>query len=278
MTPEQTRRNEAITATLEHLGWFKIPRTVDSIIGVYAEATKEQTRSLPYCATPKQLADVLKAASDEGSGGKSGHADPTAEAALMGEPDAVDDDDTLPQIDHALTLILESATTIDRACADALGQERWNPPASTLGRQGSIMDAVSRIEHFRPHLETALLAHGTDVAYLDGLVRLDLADTAAWLHVKCSNIWAASRGEERPAEQSRRHTECTNCRSHGITGTTATTEGLCGHCSRFQSDNKCLPDQRIVRAWDRGSKSIPNGWVMECKAGAKIKPGRSRAS
>ena len=40
----------------------------------------------------------------------------------------------------------------------------------------------------------------------------------------------------------------------------------------------CLPDQRIVRAWDRGSKSIPNGWVMECKAGAKVKPGRSRAS
>lgn len=77
---------------------------------------------------------------------------------------------------------------------------------------------------------------------------------------------------------SRRHTECTNCRSHGVTGTTATTEGLCGHCSRFQSDNKCLPDQRIVRAWDRGSKSIPNGWVMECKAAAKVKPGRSRAS
>jgi len=52
VTPEQLRRTEAITAALDALAWFKIPRTVDSIIGVYAEALGEQTRHLPYGATP----------------------------------------------------------------------------------------------------------------------------------------------------------------------------------------------------------------------------------
>ena len=275
MTPEQLRRTEAITAALDALAWFKIPHTVDSCIGVYAEALGEQTRHLPYGATPTELADVLRASSD-GQGGKGGHADPTPAAALRGEPDAADPDETLPQIDHALDMIRDGARAADRLVSDAIGAARWNPPPSALGRQGKVMDAVSFIEHLRPNLETAALT--PDGALIDSLIRIDVAETAQWLHVKCSNIWAASRGEERPAEQSRRHTECTNCRSHGITGTTATAVELCAMCARFQSDNKCLPDQRIVRAWDRGSKSIPNGWVMECKAAAKVKPGRSRAS
>ena len=278
MTPEQLRRSEAITAALDALGWFRIPHTVDSVIGVYAEATRESSRRLPYGASPTELADVLRVSESAAGYGKGGHSDPTAHAALRGEPDAVDPDETLPQIDHALGMILAGATEADHLIADALGRDRWNPKPSELGRQGQVTDAVSRIEHLRPNLETALLAPGVDTAHIDGLVRIDVAETAAWLHTKCVNIWTASRGDHRPAEQSRRHSECTNCKGHGITGTTAQSDDLCAKCSRFQSDNKCLPDQRIVRAWDRGAKSIPNGWVMECKAGAKIKPGRSRAS
>jgi len=273
VTPEQLRRSEAITAALESLNWFKIPHTVDSVIGVYAEATRESTRRLPYGASPTELADVLRSTEGAAGYGKGGHSDPTAHAALMGEPDAVDPDETLPQIDHALGMILAGATEADHLITDALGRERWNPAPSGLGRQGMVMDAVSRIEHLRPNLETALLAPGVDVAHIDGLVRIDVAETAAWLHTKCVNIWTASRGDHRPAEQSRKLEQCKVC-SPWRRNTIAGPSGLCDQCKDFRYHHKGPPTEAIVRRWEAtGSNQTPPGMIIEAKAASRRKVG-----
>ena len=276
MTPEQLRRSEAITAALDALGWFRIPHTVDSVIGVYAEATRESTRRLPYGASPTELADVLRSTEGAAGYGKGGHSDPTAHAALMGEPDAVDPDETLPQIDHALGMILTGATEADHLCTDALGRDRWNPKPSELGRQGQVTDAVSRIEHLRPNLETALLAPDVDVAHIDGLVRIDVAETAAWLHTKCVNIWTASRGDHRPAEQSRKLRECACC-STWRKGTIATRGEHCDQCANFKSNHGCYPIEGIVRRWEYGKGATP-ALILEAQATAKKAKRAERAS
>ncbi len=276
-------RTIAITATLDHLGWFKIPRTLDQIVGIYAEATAEAQRPRRHGLSNDELVDGIRAATNAAGFGKGGHSDPTPEAALRGQPDAIDDDVTLDAIDSAVASIAEAAATIDRACSDALGLARWEPEASWNGRQGQLSDAATRLAHLRPNLEPALAVPGADVGYIDHLVRADLADNAAWLRTKCEGIWDTSRGAERTTtdrQPGRQPDPCTNCAGHGITGTLATSTGLCTNCQRFQSDEKCLPDQRICRAWDRGSKSIPNGWKIEAKAAfhAQVKSRRGRAS
>lgn len=264
-----TRHAESLARSIGHLDWFKIPHTLDQVIGVYAEATSELAGTTARTRTNDQMVDGIKASAAEGRGAKGGHSDPTPAAALRGEPDAVDDDVTVGSIDAALDLLSESVLEV----ATALGIRV--PPPGRLGRQSRITDASTNLHRITPDLH--VVDHQLDAKHLDFVIRTAIGETAEWLHVKAEAIWDAAKADARPA-QTRTHAECSNCVTHGITGTTATVDGMCGHCSRFQSDHKCLPDQRICRAWDRGAKSIPNGWVMEAQAASRVKPGRSRAS
>lgn len=272
MTAE--RRTTALASTADHLGWFQIPRTLDNIIGIYAEATRETQRPMRHgLSNDEILAEMVKRNSGGGTGG---HSDPTATVALWGEPDARDDaDGTLGMIDADLARITEAASELDHTCSAILGLAPLG--GNFTGRQARLNAALSMLTHLRPNLEPAIAA-GADEHRIDELIHVKLHESAQGLRIKCQEIWQASRGDSRPVVVQRAIAECSNCSSHGITGTIAGALGLCANCRRFQSDEKCLPDQRICRAWDRGSKCIPNGWKLEAKAAAKVKPGRSRAS
>ena len=275
------RHRHALATAIDHLDWFKIPHTADQIVGLYAESTSELRGTTTRARTNDEMVDGIRAATNAAGFGKGGHSDPTPAAALRGEPDAVDDDETLGVIDAALTDLEQAATALDHAVMDAVGKPRWHPPYRP-GRQEQVATAVVRLHHCTSDLTEALERMDSEARRdCDDYLLVRVTDQARWLSEKGQAIWQSARGERRttatqaPGERPK---ECTCCAGHGITGTLAVTEGLCANCSRFQSDEKCLPDQRICRAWDRGARSIPNGWKIEAKAKARVKPGRSRAS
>lgn len=271
MTPE-TRRAEKFDAAIKHLDWCaQVPHTIDQLVGIYAEKTRTTQRPLRHGMTNDEILSSITQHS--GGGGRGGHSDPTAQAALYGEPDAIDDDGTLAEIRGTIEAIGAHALELDDLCAMSVDESVWRPPATDPTLTGQVRDAVSRLHHARPLLDLTAQVH----PHADWLLH-EIAEAACWLHDKTRGIWDQYRGDQLPVAEQKAISECGNCKGHGITGTLATRDGLCDRCARFQSDNKCLPDQRIVRAWDRGSKSIPNGWVIEAKAASKVKPGRSRAS
>lgn len=262
MTAEQ--RTAALTATIDNLAWFKIPHTLDQVVGIYAEATAESHGTQARTMTNEEILSSITSRAN-GGGGKGGHSDPTPMAALWGEPDARDDaDGTLGMIDADLARIVEAADELDRTCSPT----PLIAVRARASRQERISRAVSALHHVRPHLEPAITA-GADEARMEYLIRFDLAESAEGLTLKCEEIWRASRGDTRPVAIQRAITECSCC-SAWRKGTIATRAGLCDECANFKSNHSALPIEGIVRRWDYGKGATP-ALVLEAQAAMKRK-------
>lgn len=257
-------RTRAVAATIAHLEWCAtIPHTIDQIIGIHAERTSATTRPMRHGMTNDEILSTLT--SRTGSGGKGGHSDPTARAALWGEPDAPDTDD-IATVRAAVTRCADAARTIGDTCAATLGHAPWRPPAP-VGLTGTVTTAIARIHRWAPDLEpTAELLHGSDLAALDALVRTELADTAGWLHDKAEAIWAEHRGEQRQPAVQRPLVACrVHARWVNDPPTAIGAKGLCSRCEEFQDRYSCEPTEAIVRRWDYGAAATP-GQIAEAKA------------
>ena len=271
MTTE--RRAAAIAQTVSDLTWCAtIPHTVDQVIGIYAERTASSSRPMRSGMTNDEILSRLTASTDSG-GGKGGHSDPTAMAALWGEPDATDDDDTVATIRAAIALCHETATEITAICADTLLSARWTPPAATT-LTAQVATTVAHVHRWTPQLEhTAANLDGDELAHLDTLVRIALAETAAWLHAKAFGIWDLHRGETLTPAVQRTLVEC---RVHaGFTAMpplAVSEKGLCSQCETFQERHRCEPTEAILRRWDYGQAATP-GQITEAKAASR-KPKR----
>lgn len=257
------RLRTALTAAIEQLEWFKIPHTIDQVIGITTEALAGRTMRYRHGMSNEQLVERIQAAAT-GAGGMTDPAwsDPTGDAVLRGQPD--DSDETLGAIDATLALLEDAARRLDHLGADACGQVRWHPPQAVSGRQGRLSVVVSRLHHAKPMLDAAVRL---DEAEADELVRIHLAEPAAWLQAKGEDIWRASRGDTQPVAIQRAIVECTCC-SPWRKGTIAQVRGLCQQCSTFQGHHRCLPTEAIVRRWDYGKGATP-AQVLEAKAASR---------
>ena len=78
MNDNARARTAAITATLENLAWFKIPHTLDQIVGLHLEALGTGTMTFRYGATPGEMAATIKARAETGPAGRIGPPNPDA--------------------------------------------------------------------------------------------------------------------------------------------------------------------------------------------------------
>jgi hypothetical protein len=249
-----------LRGSIASLDWLNtIPHTIDQVIGLHAEATRNAPRKLRHGLTNDE---IIASISGGGGGGSSGHADPTAMAALWGEPDAVDDLD-LQAIDSALELCWETAVELDHAGATACDLNPWNP-IRQRGRAGTVQGTLAHLHHAIPNLAAAEEA---DPGHVRFLVVTSLDETAAWLKRKAEAIWRASRGETEPAAVQRTLVDCSNC-GGWRTGTIAVRKGLCEQCARFQDAYKFPPNEAITRAWDYGRERLTPAMIAEAKADA----------
>lgn len=259
-----------ITTAIGHLDWCtQIPHTIDRIIGIYAEATASTGRALPVEHRATNAAIV--AAWDSTRAGRDqlgpGHADPTT----TGTSHSTRDDADLASIDAAVALIAEAALDIDHRTSDALGLEHWCPPASARSRDDRVRDAVSRLHHAHANVPAAA-AIDHDIVEL---VRIDLADTAEWLHGKALGIWKASKGETKTAAVQRAIVECKRCGSWRK-GSIAVRNDACAQCLKFNQHHHAWPTEAIVRRWEYGQAATP-GQILEARATTKRKT-RAKAS
>ena len=258
MTAE--RRAESVAETIEVLGWcVTIPHTIDQVVGIYAARTTTTTRPMRAGMTNDE---IIASISGHGGGGRSGHSDPTARAALWGEPDAVDDDETVATIRAAVSLCHETAVEIGELCG-----QPWHPAKTSHGLTGTVATTISRIHRWAPLVEpTAGQLHGGQLAHLDTLVRTALAETATWLHDKAFGIWDIHRGETLQAAVQR---TIVACRVHERwvknPPNAVGVKDLCPRCATFQERYRCEPTEPIVRRWDYGSEATP-GQILEAKA------------
>lgn len=268
MTDRITR---AVATTIAELDWFKIPHTIDQVIGIYAEALGE---SRPLSRRTLTNEECLRAITARIGGRTGGHADPTAQSALAGEPDAIDDaDGTLGAIDACLDQMHHAAQELADLVAHATGTATWRP--ATLGpeRQDRIAVISSQLARLQPNLAAALEA--TDHHdHIELLARTTLCESATWLRTKAEEIWRASRGDHRPvANRAPGHKpdECRHC-SRWRKGTIAQPKGLCQQCADFERNHGkgVLPIEAVVRRWEYGRGATP-AQVLESKAAAKSK-------
>lgn len=246
-----------LRGSIASLDWLNtIPHTIDQVIGLHAEATRNAPRKLRHGLTNDE---IIASISGGGGGGSSGHADPTATAALWGEPDAVDDLD-LQAIDSALELCWETAVELDHAGAKACDLNPWNP-IRQRGRAGTVQGTLAHLHHATPNLAAA---EEVDPGHVRFLVVTVLDDSASWLHRKAEGIWKGSRGHLAPAAVQRAIVECSNC-SPWRKSTIAWRKGLCKQCADFQDDHKCRPTEAIVRRWEYGQGATPSQ-ILEAKA------------
>lgn len=268
------RLHTALATAIAELEWFRIPHTVDQVVGLYSEALGATTMRFRHGLTNVELVEALKASDPDSRGGK-GHADPTPAAALAGEPDAIDDDadETLRQIDHDLAMMAAAARELDHLGCDAAAQVRWHPPTPDYGRQGAVGLVVARLHHATPNLAAA---HQADPERVAELIRHHIAEPATWLHTKALDIWQASRGEHRPAVVQRPRLHCEDCARHGIQSDVADSSRVrCAKCLRFRREYHVAPTADIVRSWDAGRERLTPGMIAEAKAQAKTRTKRS---
>ena len=249
---------QILQSSITNLGWFNVtPHRIDQVIGLHAEATRHQPRMMRHGMTNEE---IIASISGGGGGSTSGHADPTATAALWGEPDAVDDLG-LGAIDAALDLILGTAVELDHAGTDAIGQPRRNPPLLP-GRDGKVQAALGHLHHAQPNLTAA---EQVDPGHIRFLVATSLDETVTWLHDKAVGIWRTSRGDTRPVAEQRNIVECSCC-SKWRKGTIAIRKGLCDQCATFQDAYKARPTESIVRRWEHGHRNATPSQILEAKA------------
>lgn len=268
------RLHRSLAAAIGHLEWFAIPHTVDQIIGLYSEALAGQTMRYRHGVSNDELLEAIRASGSSTPGGKGGHSDPTADAALRGQPDAIDDaDGTLGAIDACLALLEDAARRLDHLGADSCSQVRWHPPQAAGGRQGRLSVVIARLHHATPTLDAAAQL---DPDLVDELVRTHIAESAAWLHEKCTEIWRASRGEAMPVAVQRQRLTCEDCARHGVQSDVAdNSRTRCAKCLRFRREYHVAPTADIVRSWDAGRQRLTPGMIAEAKAQAKSRSKRS---
>ena len=203
---------QAIAAATSDLNWFKIPHTVDMLIGIYAESLGE---GRPLSRRNLSNDECLRAIAARIGGRTGGHADPTADTALRGEPDAVDDSDgTVGAIDACLALLHEAAQELADLVADATGTARWLPAVAGPGRQARLAVTSALLARLQPNLTAATASmDADDLTRCEELARIHLAESAAWLRTKGEEIWRASRGDHRPVAVQRAIEECRHCAS-----------------------------------------------------------------
>jgi hypothetical protein len=260
------RTTQAIATATTDLDWFKIPHTIDQVLGIYAESLGE---GRPLSKRTLTNDECLRAIAARVGGRTGGHADPTPQQALAGEPDAIDDaDGTVGAIDACLTQMHHAAQELADLVADASGTAAWRP--STLGpaRQDRIAVISSLLARLAPNLATAI-EHTDRPGELDELARYAIAESAAWLRTKGEEIWRASRGDHRPVVVQRAIVECRHCAAWR-SGTIARVRGLCEQCSKFQGHHQCLPVEAVVRRWEYGKGATP-AQVLESKAASKAR-------
>ena len=264
------RRAQSLSSTIEHLDWcVTIHHTIDQVIGIYAERTRTTTRPLRHGMTNDEILSAL--VNNGGTGGKGGHSDPTARAALWGEPDATDDDETVSTIAASVALCHETAVEIAAIC----GTPAPPPPDPTLTTR--IASTLAHVHRWRPVLETtASNLDGDDLTHLDTLVRVALGETAQWLHHKAEGIWLQHRGErmqvaqQKPIEPCRLHAKWVRNPPHAAPG-----RELCQQCTDFQERHRCEPTEPIIRRWEYGSPATP-GQIVEAKASKRSTVKRDR--
>lgn len=267
-----TRHATVLARSIEHLDWFRIPHTVDQVIGVLGEATREQAGTTARSRTNAEMLDSL-VRSASGPQGRGGHSDPTPAAALSGEPGAVEGDETVGMIDASLSDLADSALVLDHLVSDVLGVARWHPPAAMPTRQSRAAGAVSRLHHLAPGLGAALAAMDSGQQHdADGLLLTSIADQSEWLHVKCEGIWLAAKGDRRTTasqQPGERPKECQVC-SGWRKGTIGSRGGKCDQCANFASNHGCDPTEAIVRRWEYGKGATP-AQIIEAQAEPKRK-------
>jgi len=269
-----TRHAESLARSIGHLDWFKIPHTLDQVVGIYAEATAELAGTTSRSRSNSEMVEAIRAQSLAGGHGKGGHSDPTPAAALRGQPDAVDDDETMGMIDASLADLTEASDALDHLVSDVLGRPRWNPPATARNRQGMVADAASRLHHLSAGLPVALDRMDRDqMRDADSYLLVSVAESAEWLHVKAETIWLSSRGESRPSasqQPGERPRECACC-SPWRKGTIANRGDYCDQCANFRSNHDgALPIEGIVRRWEYGKGATP-ALIVEAQAASKRK-------
>lgn len=264
------RRAQRFDAAVAHLDWCAaVPHTVDAIIGIHAEKTRDQPRPMRHGMTNDEILSSLT--SHGGGGGKGGHSDPTAQAALHGEPDAVGDDLTLAEVRATIESIGGHAHELDDLCCDSVDEPRWRPPSSGSSLTSQIRDATSRLHHARPLLDRTADVH----PHADWLL-VEIAESAAWLHEKCAEIWRASRGEAMPVAVQRERLTCEDCARHGVQSDVAdNSRTRCAKCLRFRREYHVAPTADIVRSWDAGRQRLTPGMIAEAKAQARKRTKRS---
>lgn len=131
-----TRHAESLARSIGHLDWFKIPHTLDQVVGIYAEATAELAGTTSRSRSNSEMVEAIRAQSLAGGHGKGGHSDPTPAAALRGQPDAVDDDETMGMIDASSQTSPKPqtrSTTWSQTCSAGPGGTRPPRPATVKG-------------------------------------------------------------------------------------------------------------------------------------------------
>lgn len=253
----------ALATAAQHLAWCAtIPHTIDQVLGIYTEALSGQGRPMRHGMTNDE---ILRAITARIGGRGSGHSDPTPNAALRGEPDAIDDgDETIASITTAIVSL--DALTAELVAAVPIDP---GPEAARTGRDRT--DTLRACE-VRLHRCASHVDHRDDLGHL---IHGEIGETAAWLHAKAEAIWLASRGEHKPVAVQRDLVECSCC-SRWRSGTIARTRGLCEQCATFQGHHRCLPTEPIVRRWDYGKGATP-AQVLEAKAASKARR-KERAS
>lgn len=262
MTPN-TRRAERFDAAVRHLDWCaQVPHTIDNIVGIYAEKTRNTSRPMRHGMTNDEILSSLT--NHSGGGGKGGHSDPTAQAALYGEPDAIDDDGTVAELRGTIAGIAAHALELDDLCALSVDEPVWRPPSTDPTLTGQVRDAVSRLHHCRPLLDRTADVH----PHADWLLR-EIAESAAWLHDKTRGIWDQHRGDQLPVAEQKPIVECRIC-GDWRTGTIAVAAGRCSDCSTFHGNHGCERTEGIVRRAEYGKGPTP-AQMIEARAAKKSK-------
>ncbi|RTL09534.1 MAG: hypothetical protein EKK62_01640 [Acidimicrobiia bacterium] len=254
------RLHTALATAIAELEWFKTPHTIDQVVGLYSEALAGRTMRYRYGVTNGEMVESLKASGTGGSRGcKGDHSDPTPDAALRGQPDATNDTDrTLTAIDTCLTNLTTNAHHLAHHCNPTT---TWTPTPTT--RQGHIAYTLLHLRTAHPNLT----APHTDPTYTDELIRTHIADDAAWLHDKATDIWHTSHGDTQPVATQRAIVECRICGTWRR-GTIAVAAGRCQECSNFFRNHQCEATEAIVRRWAYSPTALP-GQILEAKAASR---------
>ena len=240
-------RSAALAGAIDDLSWcVQIPHTIDQVIGIHAERLGGRL-AFRHGSTPDEMAAAITRRLDATGGhGKGGHSDPTFDAAFGHTPPAVDDaDETLRSIDVAIDDLDDASKALSLACCPGLALMAASDPTRTA----RLAVVVSRLERARMAID-ATAATRDGEALLDELLRIRIAETAAWLRTKAEGIWRASKGDTlRPAVQVTRKT-CEVCTPLGR-DVVPERGDRCERCKGFIREHRGLrPTAKIARWWE----------------------------